>query len=143
MKIKVISFGYKYENMPKASFVFDLRFLKNPYWQPGMRTLSGLDQAVFDFVMSAAGSEDFYQQLKQMVGLALKLAQAKETAGGHVADEVTIAFGCTGGQHRSVAFAQRLGQDLAAEGYDAAICHRDLAKSQKREIARLKEETKA
>lgn len=126
--------------MPKASIVFDLRFLDNPYWEPGMRTMSGLDKKVFDYVMSVPGAEEFYQDFKKTTDFILPLAKKKEDKGGDIESIITIAFGCTGGQHRSVVFARRLGSDLKKSGYQVEIQHRDLEKSLQKEIERVKQE---
>ncbi len=138
MKIKVISFGYKYGQIPKASVVFDMRFLRNPYWQKGMRLLTGLDKKVYDYIMCSPNSNIFYNKLKATIDFFLPLAIKKENSGGDVDPFVIVAFGCTGGQHRSVAFAERLGKDLKGEGYDVEIKHRDLKKSLYREIERIR-----
>ncbi|MDN6900974.1 RNase adapter RapZ [Oenococcus sicerae] len=143
MKIQVISFGYKYEHIPRSSMLFDLRFLSNPYWDPKMRTMTGLDQKVSDYVMAADGAENFYQNYKKTIEQVLPLAIKKEATGGDIDSDMTIAFGCTGGQHRSVAFAQRLGLDLIKEGYDVTIQHRDLKTSLVRELKKDKQEAKS
>ncbi|MDV7715506.1 RapZ C-terminal domain-containing protein [Oenococcus oeni] len=142
MKIKVISFGFKYKHLPEASILFDLRFLDNPYWQPEMRTMTGLDEKVSDFIMSVPGASEFYDNYKRTIEQVLPLAQKKESKGGDIQSEIVIAFGCTGGQHRSVAFAERLGKDLKKDGYKVTISHRDLQKTLKKELAKVKEEAK-
>ncbi|MDI4585098.1 hypothetical protein FCS82_08605 [Oenococcus sp. UCMA 14587] len=142
MKIKVISFGFKYKNIPEASILFDLRFLDNPYWQPEMKTMTGLDEKVSDYIMSVPGASEFYENYKKTIEQVLPLAKKKEANGGDIQSEIVIAFGCTGGQHRSVAFAERLGKDLEKAGYDVTIFHRDLQSSLKRELVKAKEEAR-
>ncbi len=108
-----------------------------------MRTMTGLDQKVSDYVMAADGAENFYQNYKKTIEQVLPLAIKKEATGGDIDSDMTIAFGCTGGQHRSVAFAQRLGLDLIKEGYDVTIQHRDLKTSLVRELKKDKQEAKS
>ena len=98
--------------------VFDVRFLQNPYYDPALRNLTGLDKEVFDYVMKHTESEDFYNHLKQLIKPILP-GYKKE--GKSV---LTIAVGCTGGQHRSVAFAHRLAQDLKND-WTVNETHRD------------------
>ena len=98
--------------------VFDVRFLPNPYYDPALRNLTGLDKEVFDYVMKHTESEDFYNHLTQLIKPILP-GYKKE--GKSV---LTIAVGCTGGQHRSVAFAHRLAQDLKND-WTVNETHRD------------------
>ena len=98
--------------------VFDVRFLPNPYYKPELRNQTGLDKDVFDYVMNHAESEEFYQHL---LGLIEPILPGYKKEGKSV---LTIAVGCTGGQHRSVAFAQRLADDLA-KNWPVNASHRD------------------
>ena len=106
-RVEVVSFGFKYGIPLDADLVFDVRFLPNPYYQPELRNQTGLDKAVYDYVMNHTESEEFYQHL---VALIKPILPGYKKEGKSV---LTIAVGCTGGQHRSVAFAQRLADDLA------------------------------
>lgn len=108
-RIEVVSFGFKYGLPIDADLVFDVRFLPNPHYQPDLREQTGLDQEVYDFVMAHQVSEDFYQNL---IGLIRPILPAYKQEGKSV---LTIAVGCTGGQHRSVAFAHRLAEDLTGD----------------------------
>ena len=117
-RIEVLSFGFKYGLPLDADLVFDVRFLPNPYYDPALRNLTGLDKEVFDYVMKHTESEDFYNHLKQLIKPILP-GYKKE--GKSV---LTIAVGCTGGQHRSVAFAHRLAQDLKND-WTVNETHRD------------------
>ncbi|MGT2926378.1 RNase adapter RapZ [Streptococcus cuniculipharyngis] len=108
-RLEVMSFGFKYGLPLDADLVFDVRFLPNPYYQQTLRQQTGLDQLVFDYVMGHEQSEDFYQHL---VALLTPILPAYQKEGKSV---LTIAIGCTGGQHRSVAFAHRLAQDLGQD----------------------------
>lgn len=117
-RIEVVSFGFKYGLPLDADLVFDVRFLTNPYYMPELRNLTGLDQAVFDYVMAPKESEAFYQHL---IGLLLPILPGYQKEGKSV---LTIAIGCTGGQHRSVAFAKRLAQDMTKD-WSVNLSHRD------------------
>ena len=117
-RIEVVSFGFKYGLPLDADLVFDVRFLPNPYYDPALRNLTGLDKEVFDYVMNHKESEEFYNHLTQLIKPILP-GYKKE--GKSV---LTIAVGCTGGQHRSVAFAHRLAQDLKND-WTVNETHRD------------------
>ena len=108
-RIEVMSFGFKYGLPLDADLVFDVRFLPNPYYQLDLREQTGLDKPVADYVMGNDAAEDFYQHL---VALLKPILPAYQSEGKSV---LTIAMGCTGGQHRSVAFAHRLAQDLKTD----------------------------
>jgi UPF0042 nucleotide-binding protein len=105
-RIEVMSFGFKYGLPLDADLVFDVRFLPNPYYKPELRQLTGLDQSVYDYVMEHEESEEFY---KHLLGLIEPILPGYQKEGKSI---LTIAIGCTGGQHRSVAFAKRLADDL-------------------------------
>ena len=86
-----------------ADLVFDVRFLPNPYYLPELRNQTGVDEPVYDYVMNHPESEDFYQHLLALIEPILPSYQKEGKS------VLTIAMGCTGGQHRSVAFAKTLG----------------------------------
>ena len=116
-----MSFGFKYGLPIDADIVMDVRFLPNPYYVPEFKALNGLDTPVRDYVMAQPATEKFYQQLSGML---------KDIMPGYLEEgktSVTIAIGCTGGQHRSVAIAQRLANDLATD-YPVDVTHRDMKK---------------
>ena len=117
-RIEVMSFGFKYGLPLDADLVFDVRFLPNPYYQPELRNQTGLDDAVYNYVMDHQESEDFYRHLYDLIEPILP---SYKREGKSV---LTIAMGCTGGQHRSVAFAARLGRDLAKD-WTVNMSHRD------------------
>ncbi|WP_247927200.1 RNase adapter RapZ [Streptococcus constellatus] len=117
-RVEVVSFGFKYGIPLDADLVFDVRFLPNPYYQPELRNQTGLDKAVYGYVMNHTESEEFYQHL---VALIKPILPGYKKEGKSV---LTIAVGCTGGQHRSVAFAQRLADDLAND-WTVHSSHRD------------------
>ena len=117
-RIEVMSFGFKYGLPLDADLVFDVRFLPNPYYQPELRNQTGLDDDVYNYVMDHQESEEFYRHLYELIAPILP---AYKREGKSV---LTIAVGCTGGQHRSVAFAARLGRDLAKD-WTVNMSHRD------------------
>lgn len=117
-RIEVLSFGFKYGLPIDADLVFDVRFLPNPHYQPELREKTGLDKEVSDYVMAHQVSEDFYQHLS---ALLLPILPAYQAEGKSV---LTIAIGCTGGQHRSVAFAHRLATELDGQ-WTVNESHRD------------------
>ena len=117
-RIEVLSFGFKYGLPLDADLVFDVRFLPNPYYDPALRNLTGLDREVYDFVMTHKESEDFYKNLSHLIKPILPGYQKEGKS------VLTIAVGCTGGQHRSVAFAHRLAQELKND-WTVNETHRD------------------
>ncbi|WP_125713806.1 RNase adapter RapZ [Companilactobacillus kedongensis] len=125
--IEVMSFGFKYGLPIDADIVMDVRFLKNPYYVDELKTKTGMDKPVYDYVMNDEQTETFY---KKLYDLFKYIVPGYEKEGK---TSLTIAIGCTGGQHRSVAIAQRLGTDLK-ENYYVDITHRDMDKSQKKVI---------
>ncbi|MBS7576238.1 MULTISPECIES: RNase adapter RapZ [unclassified Enterococcus] len=120
-RVEMLSFGFKYGLPLDADIVMDVRFLPNPYYLKELRSQTGLDQPVFDYVMSQPASEAFYQSL---IGLLEPIIPQYEKEGK---SSLTIAIGCTGGQHRSVAFTERVGNALG-EHFPVNITHRDIKK---------------
>lgn len=118
MLTRVVSFGFKYGLPVDADLVFDLRFLPNPHFVPDLRPLTGLDSRVASFVL---GSEEGAELLSDLTALLGKLLPRYAREGKSY---LTIAVGCTGGQHRSVAMAEALGKALSGVG-DIAVEHRD------------------
>jgi len=119
--VNVMSFGFKYGIPMDADIVMDVRFLPNPYYVKELREKTGNDQAVYDYVMNSEMTEEFYQQFIKMLRFVMPGYQKEGKS------SVTIAIGCTGGQHRSVALANRIGKALQ-EKYPVNITHRDMAK---------------
>lgn len=117
-RIEVVSFGFKYGIPLDADLVFDVRFLPNPYYRAELRELTGLDRPVYDYVMDKPESEAFYQHL---LALLQPILPGYQKEGKSV---LTIAIGCTGGQHRSAAFAHRLAEDLK-KTWSVNESHRD------------------
>ncbi|MGM0285395.1 MULTISPECIES: RNase adapter RapZ [Enterococcus] len=117
-RIEILSFGFKYGLPIDADIVMDVRFLPNPHYIPELRPLTGKDEPVYEYVMSFPETEEFYQQFSTLLQTIMP---------GYVKEgksSLTVAIGCTGGQHRSVALSERIGAVLA-EGYRVNITHRD------------------
>jgi RNase adapter protein RapZ len=117
-----ISFGYKYGLPVDADLVVDCRFLPNPHWVPELRPLTGQDDQVRDYVLGQPGAQEFLD------GYAAVLAVVAEGYRREGKRYATIAVGCTGGKHRSVAIAEELAKRLELGGADAAVLHRDLGR---------------
>lgn len=118
-RVEMVSFGFKYGLPIDADVVMDVRFLPNPHYVPELRPLTGCDQPVFDYVMSFDETEKFYQSFSQLL-LQIMPGYIKEGK-----SSLTIAIGCTGGQHRSVALTNRIGDCLKENGYTVNTTHRD------------------
>ncbi|MFK7753531.1 MAG: RNase adapter RapZ [Sedimentitalea sp.] len=120
MAVSVHSFSYK-RGLPRGiDMVFDCRFLRNPYWEPSLRALDGRDSEVACHVMGDPRCAPFFERVLDLTRLLLP-AYVDEGK-SHLA----IAFGCTGGQHRSVTLAQSLAKALAEDGQQVSIRHREL-----------------
>ena len=126
VRLNILSFGYKYGIPVDADLVLDCRFIPNPHWVPELRPLTGLDQEVSDRVFSNEGVTEF-------VGDYVKLI--REMLPGYIREGkkyITIAIGCTGGKHRSVAISTEIAKQLGQTGTDLAISahavHRDLGR---------------
>jgi UPF0042 nucleotide-binding protein len=120
MRTSLVSFGYKYGLPSDVDVVFDCRFLPNPYWIEELRPHSGLDGPVRDYVLSQPETKDF---LEKVEGLLSGILPSFVREGKSY---LTIAFGCTGGRHRSVALAEALGQRLTDRGTPVSVFHRDM-----------------
>jgi UPF0042 nucleotide-binding protein len=123
LQITVMSFGFKYGLPSDADLVADMRFLPNPFWQESLRPFTGEDQEVSDFVLSQTGAQEFVTNYLQALKPVLHgyLNENKRYA--------TIAIGCTGGKHRSVAVSKLIASELAKlEDVAISIKHRDLGK---------------
>lgn len=120
-RIEMVSFGFKYGLPIDADIVMDVRFLPNPHYIPALRPLTGMDEAVYDYVMNFPQTEEFYSKF---VDLLKNVMPGYEKEGK---SSVTIAIGCTGGQHRSVALTERVGKELAKK-YHVNTTHRDKGK---------------
>ncbi len=119
--LSVISFGFARGVPRNADFVFDMRFLRNPHWDDALRPMSGLDQPVADYIAADSTYEDAVSRIEDLLLLLLPRYEVEGKA------YVTIAFGCTGGRHRSVHVTERVGERLRAAGFSPTVTHRDLA----------------
>ena len=123
MEVHVMSFGFKHGVPMEADLVFDVRFLPNPYYVQELRSLTGLDEGVRDYVFSSPQSDEFLKKLVDFVTYLLpRYAEEGKTA-------LVIAIGCTGGHHRSVAIAHALAQAIASQGFPVNESHRDMGRS--------------
>ena len=120
LRLNIVSFGYKYGLPVDADLVADCRFLPNPHWVPELRAMSGLDAPVRDYVLAQQGAPEFLAAY--LAVLAVSLAGFEREGKRYV----TLAIGCTGGKHRSVAMAEQLAARLA--GRDVTVSHRDLGR---------------
>jgi UPF0042 nucleotide-binding protein len=122
LQIGIVSFGFKHGLPLDVDLVFDVRFLPNPYWDENLRPLSGLDDPVRTYVLDNSLAGRFLDHLEGMLGTLLPAFVAEGKS------YLSIAVGCTGGQHRSVAIAERLGAWFVAHDMRPRVTHRDLVK---------------
>jgi UPF0042 nucleotide-binding protein len=120
LQLSVMSFGFKHGVPLDVDNVFDVRFLPNPHWIEKLRPLNGLDRAVSDYVLSQPEAVEFACRIDDLLGFLLP-AYVKEGK-----SYLTVAFGCTGGRHRSVVLAEELGRRIRDQGYVPVVYHRDL-----------------
>ena len=122
LRATVMSFGFKYGIPVDADIVCDVRFLPNPYWEPDLRELTGLDPSVSDYVTDAPEAREFLDRMAEILNLVSDgyLREGKRY--------VTVAVGCTGGKHRSVAMAENLAARLVKVGVEVLVVHRDLGR---------------
>ena len=122
LTVSLVSFGYKHGIPYDADLVFDVRFLPNPHFVPGLRALDGRDAPVADFVFSHPESRELLGRLQDLVGFLLPLYQREGKA------YLSVAVGCTGGRHRSVAVVEALRGFLEGLRYAPLVRHRDLGR---------------
>jgi UPF0042 nucleotide-binding protein len=122
LKITLVSFGFKYGIPVDADYVADMRFLPNPHWVPELRPRTGRDEGVADYVKSQDGAQEF---LDRFVPLVVDVGKGYLREGKRF---MTVAIGCTGGKHRSVAMAEEVAARLLGYGLDARATHRDLGR---------------
>ncbi|BDZ58170.1 UPF0042 nucleotide-binding protein [Barrientosiimonas humi] len=122
LRIAVMSFGFKYGLPLDADMVFDMRFLPNPYWDPALRPFTGKDAVVADFVLAQPGAQEFVDRVLDLL---------EPVTAGYLREGrsyVTLAVGCTGGKHRSVAMAEELGRRIQSPDIGTVVVHRDLGR---------------
>ncbi|WP_018526539.1 RNase adapter RapZ [Alkalispirochaeta alkalica] len=117
--IDIFSFGFKYGPFLPADIVFDVRFIENPYYVPHLRDLTGLDRECAEYVMEQPNTTFFVETL---VSLLSTLAPSYSRLGKA---RLRVGIGCTGGQHRSVAVAERIGAEIDRQGFRVAVHHRE------------------
>ena len=123
LQVTVLSFGFKYGLPTDADIVADMRFLPNPFWTPELRPLTGVDEPVSEFVLAQEGAAEFFENFVKSLRPVLAGYQRENKR------HATIAFGCTGGKHRSVAMVAKLADALANEpGVSVSVKHRDLGR---------------
>lgn len=120
--IDVMSFGFKFGTLSDADLVFDVRCLPNPFYVPELKHKTGLQAEVSSYVMKFEESQQLFEKLKDLIDFLIPL-YIKEGK-----SQIVIAFGCTGGKHRSVTFAEKLGKHLMNNGNKVRISHRDIEK---------------
>ena len=123
MEVHVFSFGFKHGLPVEADLMIDVRFLPNPFYDPEMRTMTGLDRKVSDFVLDHPKTQEFMEAWHKLLDAVMP---------GYIAEgkpQLSIAIGCTGGQHRSVAIAEATARYLERQQYHVSISHRDLPRA--------------
>lgn len=122
IKVNIIPFGFKYGLPLDADLVFDVRCFPNPFYVPELKEKTGNDKEVQEYVMKSPETQKFYNRMYEMIYdlLPLYYEEGKES--------ITIAIGCTGGKHRSVTLANKLGEALKNNGYDVTMIYRDISK---------------
>jgi RNase adapter protein RapZ len=121
--VSVVSFGFRYGIPTDADLVFDVRFLPNPHFVPRLRPFTGKDRRVARYIRSFPQTGEFLRRIESLLGYLIPhyIAEGKSY--------LTIALGCTGGRHRSVALAEVIRRALQHKGYTAKVVHRDMDKS--------------
>jgi RNase adapter protein RapZ len=122
LRLSIVSFGYKYGLPVDADLVADCRFLPNPHWIAELAPWTGQDEPVREYVLSRPGAEEFLYHYAELLSVVLP---GYEREGKRF---VTLAIGCTGGKHRSVAIADQLAVRVAGTGVDVQVVHRDLGR---------------
>lgn len=123
MTISLVTFGYKFGVPIDIDLLFDVRFLRNPFFVPELKPLTGEDMKVQDYVLRDPAAAPFIEQLENLFKFLLPLFERDQRS------YVNIGIGCTGGRHRSVTIARRLQEILASLGHEVSVTHRDLQKS--------------
>jgi UPF0042 nucleotide-binding protein len=123
--IKVMSFGFKYGVSTESDLVFDVRCLPNPYYLPELRNHTGCESCVRDYVMSFEQSQTLFNKLTDLLDYLIPL-YIKEGK-----SQLVVAFGCTGGKHRSITFAELMAKHLTDSGFKVQKYHRDITRDKK------------
>ena len=123
LNVSVLSFGFKHGIPIESDLVFDVRFMPNPYYVAELKNKTGLDKEVVEYIMQFEEAHGLLQRMEDLVGYALPL-YVKEGK-----SQLTIAVGCTGGKHRSIAFAEMLAAFVKKLGYHPVVEHRDVQRT--------------
>ncbi|MGK0441928.1 MAG: UPF0042 nucleotide-binding protein [Pseudohongiellaceae bacterium] len=123
LSIQFQSFGFKHRVPSDADLVYDIRILPNPHWDPALRTLTGLDQAVIDFLDHQEQVDSMFEDIKNYLEKWLPAYQDSNRS------YITIAIGCTGGQHRSVYMTERLAKHFSPDNDNVQVRHREMAET--------------
>lgn len=124
MKVSVITFGYKFGVPYEADLVFDVRFLQNPHFVPELKPLTGNEENIQQYVLENEEAQGFLEQMRNLFAFLLPLFERERRS------YLTIAIGCTGGRHRSVAIAHKVQELFSPLGYNVTLRHRDLDRSE-------------
>lgn len=122
IQVTLLSFGFKHGAPEKVNYVWDVRFLPNPYWEDELRSKTGLEGDVSDYVIGSKAGHDFIKLLKPLLIYLIQQSIRTEK------EDIVIAVGCTGGRHRSVAVAEVIMDMLRMLNVDAHLEHRDIEK---------------
>jgi RNase adapter protein RapZ len=122
LRATVMSFGFKYGLPVDADMVIDCRFLPNPHWVPELRARTGTDEEVARYVFDQPGAKEFLDQYTDLLRI---VTEGYRREGKRY---MTLAVGCTGGKHRSVAMSERLSKRLSADGLETVLVHRDMGR---------------
>lgn len=120
LAITLFSFGYRYGVPAEADLVMDIRFINNPYYDEALRQFDGTNEKVRDYVLADQSAQQFLEEFIKLLTFLLPQYLAREGK-----SHLTVAFGCTGGKHRSVVITNEMAKKLASLGYDVNIVHRD------------------
>jgi UPF0042 nucleotide-binding protein len=123
LRIDIVTFGFKYGIPLEADLVFDVRFLTNPYWEPELKPLSGLEEPVRDFVLGQPTASRFLDLVAELLELTAPAYRAEGK------EQLRVALGCTGGYHRSIALAEALAERIGKlEDVQVTVFHRELGR---------------
>lgn len=125
LSIKVMSFGFKYGVSTESDLVFDVRCLPNPFYIEELKHKTGCDREVRDYVMDSSQSRELFAKLKDLLDFLIPLYISEGKS------QLVIAFGCTGGKHRSITFAELMAEYLSGKDYKVQKFHRDITKDRK------------
>lgn len=120
MQILILSFGFKHGLPQNAELLIDVRFIPNPYYVPELKALDGKDERVRHFVNKCPQTRNFLDKYFSLIEYLIPLYEKEAKT------ELTIAFGCTGGRHRSVVIAEEISTRLNGCGQETSLTHRDI-----------------